>query len=77
MRAHAQHVPCPCFGGGATASPAGPLAVLRNGVLLALAVLATGNPSGASVAATLGWIVVFGAVTAARRARRALIVAAG
>lgn len=63
VRAQAQHVPCPCFGGGATASPAGPRAVLRNGVLLALAVLATGSPSGASAAATLGWIVAFGAVT--------------
>ncbi len=63
VRAQAQHVPCPCFGGGATASPAGPRAVLRNGVLLALAVIATGNPSGASAAATLGWTGVFGAVT--------------
>jgi hypothetical protein len=63
VRAQAQHVPCPCFGGGATAAPAGPRAVLRNGVLLALAVLATGNVSGASAGATLGWIAAFGAVT--------------
>jgi hypothetical protein len=63
VRAQAQHVPCPCFGGGATASPAGPRAVLRNGVLLALAVIATGSPSGASAAATLAWIVAFGAIT--------------
>ena len=63
VRAQAQHVPCPCFGGGATASPAGPRSVLRNGVLLALAVLATGDASGASVAATLVWVVLLGALT--------------
>jgi hypothetical protein len=63
VRAQARHVPCPCFGGGTTASPAGPRSVLRNGVLLALAVLATGNPSGASAVATAGWIVVLGAIT--------------
>ncbi len=77
VRAQSQHVPCPCFGGGATASPVGPRAVLRNGVLLALAVLATGNPSGASAAATLGWVVLFGAAALLVVARRVNRCAAG
>jgi methylamine utilization protein MauE len=40
VRAAVRHTPCPCFGASGT-TPAGPRAVLRNGVLLALAVLAT------------------------------------
>jgi Methylamine utilisation protein MauE len=42
VRALLRHVPCPCFGGVATPEPVGPAAIVRNGVLLALAVLATG-----------------------------------
>jgi hypothetical protein len=40
VRAAIRHTPCPCFGASNT-TPAGPMTVLRNGVLLALAVLAT------------------------------------
>jgi hypothetical protein len=42
VRAEVRHVPCPCFGSGSSARPVGSLAIVRNGVLLALAVLATG-----------------------------------
>jgi len=42
VRALVRHVPCPCFGGGAVAAPVGPGSIIRNGILLALAVLATG-----------------------------------
>jgi len=41
VRAQLRGVPCPCFGGMSGEQPAGPRDVLRNGVLLALAVLAT------------------------------------
>jgi hypothetical protein len=41
VRALARRLPCPCFGGG-SARPVGPLDVFRNGVLLGLAVIATG-----------------------------------
>lgn len=44
IRANARHVPCACFGGAADAPPGGG-AVLRNGTLLALAIVATGSPS--------------------------------
>lgn len=40
VRAAVRHTPCPCFGASDN-TPAGPLTVLRNGALLALAVLAT------------------------------------
>ncbi len=43
VRAEVRHLPCACFGGGARGVP-GPGAVVRNAVLLALAVLATGTP---------------------------------
>jgi uncharacterized membrane protein YphA (DoxX/SURF4 family) len=62
--AQARHVPCPCFGSGASARPVGPAAIVRNGVLLALAVLATGSSEGATLAATVGWVAILGAVTA-------------
>ena len=42
VRALVRRVPCPCFGGGAVAAPVGPGSIVRNGTLLALAVLATG-----------------------------------
>ena len=65
IRAQARHVPCACFGSGAADAPVGPAAVVRNGVLAALAVLAVGSPSGADLGPTLVWCAVFGAVTAA------------
>jgi len=40
VRAELRRLPCPCFG-SVSDRPAGPLEVLRNGVLLACAVLAT------------------------------------
>jgi uncharacterized membrane protein YphA (DoxX/SURF4 family) len=40
VRAAVRHTPCPCFGASNTV-PAGPMTVLRNGALLAVAVLAT------------------------------------
>jgi hypothetical protein len=43
VRANARHVPCACFGGAADAPPGGG-AILRNGALLALAIVATGTP---------------------------------
>jgi hypothetical protein len=42
VRAEVRHVPCPCFGTSSSARPVGSLAIIRNGVLLALAVIATG-----------------------------------
>jgi hypothetical protein len=41
VRASVRRVPCPCFGGSSPA-PAGTRAIVRNGVLVALAILATG-----------------------------------
>jgi hypothetical protein len=64
LRAQARHVPCACFGAGAADAPVGPGSIVRNGVLAALAVLATGDPSGASAGATIGFVVLFGAVAA-------------
>jgi hypothetical protein len=43
VRAQLRHLPCPCFG-GASDRAAGPGQVLRNAVLIALAILATGSP---------------------------------
>ena len=63
VRAQVRRVPCPCFGGGASARPAGPAAVVRNGVLVAEAVLATGDPRGASLLATVALIGGLGALT--------------
>jgi hypothetical protein len=46
-------VPCPCFGSvRPEAAAAGPAAVFRNGILLALAVIATGSAAGARVGGT-------------------------
>jgi prepilin signal peptidase PulO-like enzyme (type II secretory pathway) len=53
LRAQARRVPCLCFGASSLDTPVGPAAVVRNGVLAALAVLAIGTPSGASFGATL------------------------
>ena len=65
VRAQARHVPCACFGAGASDAPPGAAAVVRNGVLAALAVLAIGSPRGADAGPTIVWCVAFGAVTAA------------
>ncbi len=65
VRAQARHVPCACFGAGRSDSPPGPAAVVRNGVLAALAVLAIGSPDGADLGPTLVWGAVFAVVTAA------------
>ncbi len=62
VRAQARRVPCLCFGSSTVDTPVGPAAIVRNGVLGALAVLAIGSPSGASGAATLVIGVVFAAV---------------
>lgn len=43
VRANARHLPCACFGAGAGVPPGG-FAILRNGALLALAILATATP---------------------------------
>jgi Methylamine utilisation protein MauE len=62
VRAQARHVPCMCFGATQRDATVGAAAVVRNGVLAALAVLAIGDPSGARVGATIGLCVVFGLV---------------
>jgi Methylamine utilisation protein MauE len=64
VRAQARRVPCLCFGAAAVDAPVGPAAIVRNGVLAALAVLAIGTPTGARPGATIGIGVVLGAVTA-------------
>jgi Methylamine utilisation protein MauE len=64
VRAQARRVPCLCFGAARVETPVGAAAIVRNGVLGALAVLAIGSPAGARPAATIGLCVVLGAVTA-------------
>ena len=58
-------VPCPCFGAvRAGSGDAGAAAILRNGFLIGLAVIATGSISGARPAGTLA-VAVVGAALAA------------
>jgi hypothetical protein len=64
VRAQARRLPCPCFGAGGSAKAVGPLAILRNGILLAYAVLATASPSGAAFVSSLAAILVLGAIGA-------------
>jgi hypothetical protein len=64
VRAQARRVPCLCFGAARIETPVGPAAIVRNGVLGALAVLAIGSPAGAHPGATIAMCVVLGAVTA-------------
>jgi hypothetical protein len=64
VRAQARRVPCLCFGAARVDAPVGPAAIVRNGVLGALAVLAIGTPTGASPGATIVMCIVLGAVTA-------------
>ena len=51
VRADVRRLPCACFGARANSKPVGTSAIVRNAVLVGLAVLATGSPSGASVGA--------------------------
>ena len=64
VRAQARHVPCLCFGAASREPPVGPAAVVRNGVLAALAVFAMGSPVGAHAGATIGAALGFGALAA-------------
>jgi hypothetical protein len=58
-------VPCPCFGTVRTARPGtGATAIARNGVLLAIAVLATGSVDGARPHATLLCTAIVGVIAA-------------
>ena len=70
VRAQARHVPCLCFGASSLETPVGAAAVVRNGVLAALAVLAIGSPAGATPGATIVVGTVF-AVAAAFSIRAA------
>ncbi len=71
VRAQSRHVPCVCFGTSSLVAPVGPWAILRNGVLAALAVLATGDPSGAKLLAAAALCALFGVIAgAAVRAAR-------
>jgi hypothetical protein len=63
VRAQQRRLPCPCFG-NTTAEPVGGFSIIRNGVLLAYAVIATGSPSGVSAAAAVVATVVLGAIAA-------------
>jgi len=55
-------VPCPCF--GVSAAPTGARTVVRNAVLLAVAVLATGSVDGARATWAAVSAVVLGALAA-------------
>ena len=65
LRAQARRLPCPCFAGTGGTTPVGPAAIIRNAVLLAYAVLATGSPSGAAAGAALAAIAILGAIAVA------------
>jgi hypothetical protein len=65
VRAQTQHVPCVCFGAASLEAPVGPWAILRNGLLAALAVLAMGNPAGAKFGGTIAFCAVFGVLAIA------------
>jgi Methylamine utilisation protein MauE len=65
VRAQTRRLPCPCFGATvATAPPVGAMSIVRNGLLAALAIVATGSPAGATVWAVVVWTIVFGAIAA-------------
>ena len=66
--AQGRHPPCPCFG-ATSSTPVSTMTVVRNGWLLALAVLATGSAEGADAWPVLAWTVALGAVTALLVAR--------
>jgi Methylamine utilisation protein MauE len=56
--------PCPCFGAGASDAPISARTVVRNGWLLALAVVATGSIDGADPLPVLVLTAALGAATA-------------
>jgi hypothetical protein len=56
--------PCPCFGAATSGAPISARTVVRNGWLLALAVVATGSIDGAEPLPVLALTGVLGAVTA-------------
>lgn len=62
--ARGNRVPCPCFG-TAGATPISSRTIVRNGWLLALAVIGTGSTSGASAVPTAGLALGLGIATAA------------
>jgi methylamine utilization protein MauE len=66
VRAQVRGLPCPCFGAGAGAADTEtrPSALVRNGLLLGYAVLATASPAGAHPGAVVGATVVLGSVAA-------------
>jgi hypothetical protein len=64
LRATARGAPCPCFG-AAGDQAAGAAGVVRNGVLAALAVLATGDPHGARGGGAAALAVALGVVALA------------
>ena len=71
VRAARRGVPCPCFGVGAAPAPPGVRSVVRNGVLFAGAVLATGSPVGADpVVAAVLTVALGGAVVVSSRPRQ-------
>jgi Methylamine utilisation protein MauE len=64
-------VPCACFGSVGIGAHRTSAAIMRNGVLIALAVLATGSPEGARAGGT----ALIGALIAAIAARAVIRVA--
>ncbi|HMG28478.1 MAG TPA: MauE/DoxX family redox-associated membrane protein [Acidimicrobiia bacterium] len=58
-----QRKPCPCFGAVAVERPVSSLALVRNAWLLALAIIATGDPTGDSGALFLPVFLVLAVVT--------------
>jgi hypothetical protein len=70
VRTARRAVPCPCFGAVRTAGSATTAsAVVRNGVLVALAVLATGTAERARPLGTVVGVVIAGAVAVVAIAR--------
>jgi hypothetical protein len=66
--AHGRHPPCPCFGATSTA-PVSAMTVVRNGWLLALAVLATASTDGADTWPVIAWTAALALVTVVLVAR--------
>lgn len=56
--------PCPCFGAGTSDAPISARTIVRNGWLLALAVVATGSIDGADPVPVVALSVALGAATA-------------
>jgi hypothetical protein len=63
VRAVARGAPCPCFG-APSSGPAGGASIVRNAVLLALGVIATGTTEGAKVAGVVVCCLALGLVVA-------------